>query len=277
MELNPQKLKEEALQEQSVLKEISEEGILTITLNKPKKFNSLTIGMYYVIIDYLNEANSDSKVKTIILRGNGKNFSSGNDLSNFVSFAGDREFQIKGSQFFGNDLMKVFCAAFINCKKPIIAVVQGSVIGVAFTLLMLCDEIYSTEDAYFQAPLVKLAQGPEMCSSYTFPQVFGYQRAFEIIVGAKTLKSRDMLDYKVVNQLFKTYEETLQYAQQRAKEFCQLDQESVIQAKSLMRWDRDILHKVNLEECKNLINRWSSENLIEVIMNFFQRKQNSKL
>lgn len=58
-----------------------------------------------------------------MLSGNGKNFCGGNDLSNFMPFAGDREMQVKGAKFFGIDLLIPFCESFINCTKPLIAAV----------------------------------------------------------------------------------------------------------------------------------------------------------
>ena len=61
----------------------------------------------------------------------------------------------------------------IRSKKPIFAIAEGKVIGFAFTQLALFDKVFATETAIFRAPLVLIAQGPEMCSSYTFPKIFG--------------------------------------------------------------------------------------------------------
>jgi enoyl-CoA hydratase/carnithine racemase len=58
-----------------------------IILNKPKRSNGLTGGMYILIGDYLYEASNNIEIKAVILRGNGKNFCSGNDLSNFAGLA----------------------------------------------------------------------------------------------------------------------------------------------------------------------------------------------
>lgn len=70
-------------------------------------------------------------------------------------------------------VLKEFTDGFLKCTKPIIACVKGASVGVGFTLLGLCDYVYATKSAKFSAPLVKLAQGPEMCSSYTFEKIFG--------------------------------------------------------------------------------------------------------
>lgn len=66
--------------------------------------------------------------------------------------------QIVKNSVFAAKILKDFTYAFINCQKPLIACVQGPAIGVAFTMLGLCDLVYSTTNAKFYAPLVKLAQ-----------------------------------------------------------------------------------------------------------------------
>ena len=63
--------------------------------------------------------------------------------------------------------------AFILSKKPIFGLVEGRAIGFGFTQLFLFDRVFATENCSFNAPLVKLAQGPEMCSSYILPKMLG--------------------------------------------------------------------------------------------------------
>ncbi len=65
--------------------------------------------------------------------------------------------------------------AIINSKKPIFAITEGTVIGFAFTQLALFDRVFAVSNSEFNVPLVQLAQGPEMGSSYTFPKIFGKQ------------------------------------------------------------------------------------------------------
>lgn len=74
-------------------------------------------------------------------------------------------------------IVEDFGKAIINSAKPIFAIVQGMATGVAFTQLGLYDRVYAVEGSVFRAPLVQLAQGPEMCSSYTFPKYLGIPMA----------------------------------------------------------------------------------------------------
>lgn len=105
--------------------------------------------------------------------GEGGNFSSGNDLTNFsspiVADMGEREIVLKAFSRLLNRLTE----ALIKSKKPIIALVEGKNIGFTFTMLALIDKIFAVQNSSFTAPLVSSGQGPELCASYTFPKIFG--------------------------------------------------------------------------------------------------------
>ena len=62
-------------------------GILYLTLNRPAKFNSLSMDMYMSVAEALNQASKDPEVRVIMLSGNGKYFCSGNDLTGFMKMA----------------------------------------------------------------------------------------------------------------------------------------------------------------------------------------------
>ena len=73
----------------------------------------------------------------------------------------------------------------IDCTKPIFGVVSGYATGAGFTQLGLFDRVYAVDGSRFRAPFVKLSQGPEMASSYTFPRFFGKELAIEILIDGK--------------------------------------------------------------------------------------------
>jgi enoyl-CoA hydratase/carnithine racemase len=72
-------------------------GVLEIVLNRPKKYNAFTLEMYKDLETILNEGSKNPEVKVVLLHANGPNFSSGNDLSNFLLFPevlGDKEVRL---------------------------------------------------------------------------------------------------------------------------------------------------------------------------------------
>lgn len=93
--------------------------------------------------------------------------------------------------FTAYDILEDYAKAIVESNKPIFAIVQGKIIGVAFTQLALFDKVFAIDGATLKAPLVKLSQGPEMASAYTFPKIFGRNLANELIIGAKEISVRE--------------------------------------------------------------------------------------
>jgi Delta3-Delta2-enoyl-CoA isomerase len=145
---------------------------LWITFNRPKRFNAFTFDMYDKLAKKIIEVNNDDRVKFIIFSGNGGNFSSGNDLNNFALGSTLKATVEEISQATA-DIIYDMTNALIHSEKPLFAITEGKVIGFSLTQLPLHDKVFAVEGSEYNAPLVKLAQGPELCSSYTFPKRFG--------------------------------------------------------------------------------------------------------
>ncbi len=148
----------EAIDSKFVLREkLATQGVLLLTLNRPKRANGFTNGMYMLLSEYVEEASKDDQTRVIILRGDGKHFCSGNDLGNFSKVQqvisesnADVNAKLKEfAEFNAKYVLQRVTEAFRLCKKPIIALVQGAAIGIGFTLLGLCDIVYATQSARF--------------------------------------------------------------------------------------------------------------------------------
>ena len=130
------------------------------------------------------------------------------------------------------NVIKDFVQCFIDCPKPIICGVKGGSIGIGTTIMGLCDFVYSTEDAFFRSPLIKIAFGPEGGSSVTFPQIFGRQKAFEILVLGRNYYAKDLQD-SLVLKVFKSELEMNQNIDELITQLLELDWESLLAAKIL--------------------------------------------
>ena len=86
------------------------------------------------------------------------------------------------------------------CQKLMLSLA----IGIAATALTLCDAAWASEEAYFLTPFTKLAQGPEGCSSSTFPRIMGSALASEMLLFNKQMSAQEAKDCGLVSRLIPT-------------------------------------------------------------------------
>ena len=146
-----------------------ENGVLTITINRPERKNALTPAMYQAMAEALASAHEDSAVRAVLLRGHAGIFSAGNDIEDFL----------KSPPTGSETPVLRFLHAIATFEKPLVAAVAGAAIGVGTTLLLHCDMVYAADTARFGMPFSQLGLCPEAASSLLLPRIAGYQGAAE--------------------------------------------------------------------------------------------------
>ncbi|XP_072459808.1 enoyl-CoA delta isomerase 2 isoform X2 [Notamacropus eugenii] len=248
---------------------VTREGNITkIMLNRPAKKNAINAKMYNEIVLALEAAGKDDSSLTVIT-GNGDYYSSGNDLSEFgIVLPEDIEKKIQDSYL----LLRKFVEHFIDFPKPLVAVVNGSAVGIAVTLLPLFDIVYATDKATFHTPFTQLGQSPEACSSYTFPKIMGSVKAAEMLIFGRKVTAQEACARGLVTEVFpdSTFQKEVWT---RLKAYSQLPPKSMVASKQLIRnFEKKTLHRINVEECALLRERWASEDCLNAIVNFINRK-----
>src|SRR6266576_4476118 len=147
-------------------------SILRIQLNRPKRRNAMTSGMYVTLADILKNAARDELTRVVLWHGAGDSFCAGNDIEDFL----------KNPPGPGESPQAQLMNALTEFDKPLIAAVQGAAIGGGTTMLMHCDFVYAGESAKFQLPFVNLGLVPEFGSSCSVPARMGQIRAAELIL-----------------------------------------------------------------------------------------------
>ncbi|KAF6108405.1 enoyl-CoA delta isomerase 2 [Phyllostomus discolor] len=246
----------------------SEDGITKIILNRPTKKNAINTQMYQEIILALKAASKDNSVLTV-LTGNGDYYCSGNDLTDFSGItAGEIEEKVKNNL----DMLRVFVNSFIDFPKPLIAVVNGPAVGIAVTILGLCDAVYASDRATFHTPFSHLGLSPEGCSSYTFPKIMGPAKAIEMLVFGKKLTAEEACARGLVTEVFpdNTFQKQV-WA--RLKAYSEFPANSIRISKQVIRnMEKEKLYAVNAEECSVLQERLLSNECINAAVNFLSRK-----
>jgi len=146
-------------------------GVLTLTLNRPAAFNSFTQPMAASLQDALRAADADDAVRCVVLTGEGKAFSAGQDLKEITAEDAPSFEEIVGGSF--NATVRLLRAL----NKPVISAVNGVAAGAGANLALACDLCVATESAKFIQAFSKIGLIPDSGGTWVLPRLIGLQRA----------------------------------------------------------------------------------------------------
>lgn len=153
-----------------------DERVVVVTLDRPAKRNAITAEMYAAMADAIRQAEADPNVHAVLLRGEGGNFTSGNDIGLFLS-TNDVERRESPAA--------ALIHAVLSLSKPMVACVQGHAVGIGATVLLHCDYVVASDDARLRFPFVDLGLCPEFASTLLLQKVVGRSKATEwLLLGA---------------------------------------------------------------------------------------------
>lgn len=172
-----------------------ENGICTITVNRPDKLNALNKDVFSELDTVIDEVYSNPDIHSAIITGAGnKAFVAGADISEFTELAPD---QATGLARRG----QVVFDKIENSPKPIVAAVNGFALGGGCELALACHFIYASENAKFGQPEVNLGLIPGYGGTQRLTQVAGRGRAMELIMSGKMISAKEAMQYGIVNEV----------------------------------------------------------------------------
>jgi enoyl-CoA hydratase/carnithine racemase len=199
-------------------------GVMTVTLNRVDKKNSITSAMYGAMADALVQAEGDAAIRVVLFQGHETIFSAGNDIGDFLN---------KPPAGTDSPVFR-FLHGIAAFPKPIIAAVCGPAVGVGTTMLFHCDLVYAGDNAAFSMPFVNLGLCPEAASSLLVPQMMGYHRAAEALLMGDPFMAEAALEVGLVNRIVPPMEAN-GIAQSQARKLAAKPIASLIETKRLMK------------------------------------------
>jgi enoyl-CoA hydratase/carnithine racemase len=166
--------------------------VLAITLARPERRNAITVAMYAALADAIEGAAGDQSLRLIILRGEGQDFTAGNDLGDFMA-----ELPRDGSDIPVWRLLR----ALARNQVPIVAAVHGNAVGIGTTMLFHCDFVIAEEGTRFLMPFVDLGLVPEAASSLLLPRLAGRRRAARYLLLGEPFGPQEALDFGLVGHI----------------------------------------------------------------------------
>jgi enoyl-CoA hydratase/carnithine racemase len=161
--------------------------ILTLSLNRPEQMNSFTVEMANELIHAFNRASDDDDVSAIVVTGKGRAFCAGMDLTREGNVFGLDESKKPTVEDMKNshrlegvaDTGGTVNLSIFECKKPVIAAINGAAVGVGATMLAAMDIRLASEKAKIGFVFEKIGITPEACSSWFLPRIVGISQALE--------------------------------------------------------------------------------------------------
>ena len=166
--------------------------VLAITLARPERRNAITVAMYAALADAFESAAGDDGLRLITLRGEGQDFTAGNDLGDFMA-----ELPQDGSDIPVWRLLR----ALAKNQVPIVAGVHGNAVGIGTTMLFHCDFVVAEEGTRFMMPFVDLGLVPEAASSLLLPRLAGRRRAARYLLLGEAFGPEEAFEFGLVSHV----------------------------------------------------------------------------
>ncbi len=183
-----------------------EDGIATITLNRPEKLNAFTAQMRDDLVAAFDETDADDAVRAVIITGAGRAFCAGADLS-----SGGKTFDYAARNEAARDLYKVgdvyrdgggiTTLRIFKSLKPVIGAINGAAVGIGMTMQLPMDIRLASTDARFGFVFARRGITPEAASSWFLPRLVGMQTALEWCFTGRVFGAQEALDKGLVRSL----------------------------------------------------------------------------
>jgi enoyl-CoA hydratase/carnithine racemase len=161
--------------------------VRTLTLDRPEALNAFNEALYDATTNALLAAAEDPEVAVVLITGNGRAFSAGQDLSEMQARITDHDFAGGEHGFVGLvDALGAF-------PKPLLCAVNGVGLGIGATILGYADLAFMSSTARLKCPFTSLGVAPEAASSYLLPQLVGRQNAAWMLMSSEWVDAEEAL------------------------------------------------------------------------------------
>ena len=181
-----------------------EKGVALVTLNRPQRLNAYTRAMGQELIDIMGHVDQDDAVRTVVVTGAGRAYCAGMDLG---EGGGTFDYAGRGADLAAHrDGGGRLALAVYNCRKPVIAAINGPAVGVGITTATAMDMRIVAEDAKIGFVFARRGLVPEACSTWFLPRLVGPGKAAELMLTGRVFRAREEEHSGLFNQVLPTQE-----------------------------------------------------------------------
>lgn len=154
-----------------------DQGIATITLNRPEKLNAFTDAMLERWLAALEECRTNAEIRVVVITGTGRAFTTGGDLDTFSASAAQSPAAIKARVAEGIQRLPRKIA---EIDKPVLAALNGLATGGGLDIALACDIRFAAQSARFAETYVRMGLIPGVGGAYLLPRIVGMSKALEM-------------------------------------------------------------------------------------------------
>lgn len=192
-----------------------DQGIATLTLNRPARRNALDLVMRHEIPDAIGRVRADGDIRALILTGAGGHFCAGGDIASMrgaIPDAAAGRDRLRASISWVEDLVML--------DRPVIAAVDGDAAGAGCNMALTADFILATPAARFTQSFARVGLVPDFAGLYLLPRIVGLQKAKELVFSARALPASEAMELGIVHSIHPV-ERLMDAARLMARSFAQ--------------------------------------------------------
>ncbi|ELQ17876.1 enoyl-CoA hydratase [Pseudomonas fluorescens BRIP34879] len=221
-------------------------NVAHVQINRPEKINAMNAAFWREIIEIFQWVEDTDAVRAVVLSGAGKHFSSGIDLMMLAQVANDLGKDVgRNARLLRRKILELQASfnAVDNCRKPVLAAIQGYCIGGAIDLISACDMRYAAEDAQFSIKEVDIGMAADVGTLQRLPRIVGDGMLRELAYTGRQFGAEEARSIGLVNRVYPDHASLLAGVLEIAREIAAKSPIAVTGTKSMISYMRD--HSIN--------------------------------
>ncbi len=194
-----------------------EDNVLTLTLSRPERLNAFTTRMQAELLAAFDEIDANDDVRAVVVTGAGRAFCAGADLGGGGATFDASAHEALDEHRDGGGLVAL---RIFECRKPVIAAINGPAVGVGITMTLPMDVRLASRDARIGFVFARRGIVPEAASSWFLPRIVGISQAMEWVATGRIFSADEALAGRLVSRVLAP-DELLPAAQALGREIAQ--------------------------------------------------------
>lgn len=217
-----------------------------VQINRPDKVNAMNAAFWREIIEIFRWIDEHDEIRAVVISGAGKHFSSGIDLALLAAVAGELGSDAgRNARLLRRKIQQLQASftAVAECRKPVLAAIQGYCLGGAIDLIAACDMRYAAQDAQFAIREIDMGMAADVGTLQRLPRIIGDGMLRELAYTGRTVDASEAERIGLVNRVFTDAAQLLEQVMALARQIAQKSPIAIEGSKRMIDYMRD--HRID--------------------------------